>query len=111
MTDIRVSLVLTKEEALGVQTILDQLINIDLFKEIPYDSYTALEKFIKSTYDGLQNEANKDMMSAIWGEECLKCKHTSNFHTGHMSGEDQTGYGFCCAESCNCMLYQKPKKL
>ncbi len=93
MSDVRVSLTLTAEEAVGVQTILDQLINIDLFKEIPYDSYTALEKFIKATYLELETQKKSQRVGFEWGEACGKCGHSSKAHA-------QNGRGLCSQESC-----------
>jgi hypothetical protein len=99
LSDYRVLVTLTEEEANGVQTILDQLIDIDLFKEIPYDSYTALEKFIKATNMELENRKRQNSRSGFeWGEICQLCNHSSKDHVKES--------GLCCKESCsNCFQF------
>ncbi len=97
-TYIRVSISLTPEEAAAAQVIYDQLVNIDLFREIPAESYVLLDKFIKAVNGELRIHELVKRKGFEWGEKCGKCGHSSKDHA-------QMGIGLCVSESCNCMTF------
>lgn len=99
---------LTKGELQASDQMLDELINVDFFSKLPYDTYRALEKFVLAS----QSEINRQVHDKIvnirlkhmtdWQDErCATCGHPANDHCA-------AGTGLCCQNGCSkCFQFTK----
>lgn len=104
--ELKVIVSLTPEEVKAADGLLAEMIGVDLFKHISYDSFLILEKFTEAVrleqnrikQNQLIAERLKNMQE--WAENrCTACKHQANDHA-------LGGTGLCIRESCPCMKYE-----
>lgn len=98
---ISVSVELTTEQAAAAQTLLDDLININAFTTLSYDSFLLLERFTVAVNTELEKKLR--MMANKTIPEDVKCQTCSHIRRWHSDMAEMV----CCKESCNCMNFIK----
>jgi hypothetical protein len=96
--DITVTLKLSLAEAMTAKNLVDELIDLNAFNDLPFESYVVLEKLSKAIH--ILDERKVTNPGKLKSQYCQTCGHSSWDHSGGNGG-------VCCAESCRCWSFVK----